>query len=252
MSESNCTECGRALPAGVTVCSACTPTISAPIEVPLDAPHIEGYHMLRPLGGGGMGNVYLARDEALNRIVAIKLITDRLASEPAARSRFVREARAMAAVEHPHVVRVYGYGEADGRAYLVMEHVSGGSLADRLRRDGPLPLPDALATLRQVIDGLEAAWERQLIHRDVKPANILVEQKGHARVADFGLAKPLSVQGDSPSLTFTGLVIGTPHYISPEQARGEQVNFRTDIYSAGIVLYEMLAGEPPFAGSSPF
>jgi tetratricopeptide (TPR) repeat protein/predicted Ser/Thr protein kinase len=213
-------------------------------------PAVKGLRPIRQLGAGGMGVVYLAEDETLGRQVAVKVVSERFVSTPAARARFEREARSMATVEHPNVVRVYSYGKERDRPYFVMEYVEGASLSDRLRR-GPLSVAEAIGVCRQVVSALEAAWEKGLVHRDVKPSNILLDLQGNVRVADFGLAKPAQGTADA-SLTETGSLLGTAHYVSPEQARGDAVDFRSDIYSLGIVLFEMLAGSRPFEGATPF
>jgi len=221
---------------------------------PATLPSIPGYRLLARLGRGGMGEVYLADDFGLGRRVALK----RIASESSPcfdgqrlRERFHREAQAMAQVSHPHIVQIHKRGEHEGHDFLVMELVEGGTLADRIGARGPLPVPEALGILRQVGEGLAAAWQRGIVHRDVKPANILFDHDGTAKVADFGLAKAVHGQG-SPQVTEPGIVLGTPYYLSPEQAEGGEVNFASDIYSLGIVLYEMLAGSPPCAGDSYF
>ncbi len=232
---------------GVTECPFCsgaTQDISSPL------PAIAGYQLVRFLGAGGMGSVYLADDVTLGRRVAIKVISEKIEAASETRARFLREARAMASVEHPHIVRVYGFGETEGKAYLVMEYVEGETLAERIQRTGRLPVEEALSVVRQVVDALEAAWENHVVHRDIKPSNILLDRRNRVRVGDFGLAKPLHTAGDA-TLSQQGYILGTPHYISPEQARGQPVDFRSDIYSLGIVLYEMLAGERPFAGTTP-
>jgi hypothetical protein len=202
------------------------------------------------LGAGGMGAVYLAEDVTLGRRVAVKVVGGHIENDAAARARFLREARSMAAVEHPNVVHVYAYGDADGHPYLVMEYVEGETLAARIRRTGGLPVAQALDVARQASLALEAAWERGIVHRDVKPSNILLDRKERVRVADFGLAKALGPTRDA-SVTGSGTFVGTPSYISPEQARGEEADFRSDVYSLGIVLYEMIAGVPPFRGPTP-
>ncbi len=219
------------------------------IESPL--PELEGYRFLRLLGAGGMGSVYLAEDTRLGRRVAIKLVLDRASRDSNASERFLREARTMATVEHPNIVRIYAFGEAGGRPYLVMEYVEGESLAEKLRRDGRLAVSEALKILHQAVEALKAAWAKRIVHRDIKPSNILMTPGGRVRVADFGLAKTLE-WGDKTTLTQPGSVLGTPHYCSPEQARGRTLDFRSDIYSLGIVFYEMLTGRRPFEGSTPF
>jgi predicted Ser/Thr protein kinase len=196
-----------------------------------------------------MGRVYLAQDDALERQVAIKLIASARSSDADARHRFLQEARAMATVEHPHVVRVYAYGESEGQAYFVMEYVEGETLGQRLLRKPRATVEASLALARQAGEGLAAAWKRGIVHRDVKPSNILVDGDDRAKVADFGLARAVSVR--DAAVTRAGALVGTVHYMSPEQAQGGSVDFRSDIYSLGIVLYEMLAGRRPFEGRSP-
>jgi hypothetical protein len=197
-----------------------------------------------------MGRVFLAEDEVLGRPVAIKTISPDVAGRGEARARFLREARAMATVEHPRVVRVYSFGERENLAYFVMEYVEGEPLADRLRRE-PLGVEQSLRIAGEVAEALEAAWRRGIVHRDVKPGNILLDREGHVHVADFGLARPTSVSGDSAEITREGVFVGSPHYVAPEQARAEHTDFRSDIYSLGVVLYEMLAGRRPFEGKTP-
>ena len=197
-----------------------------------------------------MGTVYLAEDELLGRRVAVKLLSPRFAGAPEAHARFLREARALAAVEHPRIVRIYSFGEAEGSPYIVMEYVEGESLGDRMQRVGKLPVGDALRFGIQTTEALDAAWQRGLVHRDVKPSNVLIDLKDEAHVVDFGLAK-LAEPPDTDDITSTGLFVGTPRYVSPEQARGAPPDFRSDIYSLGIMLFEMLAGEHPFIGRTP-
>ena len=202
------------------------------------------YTIIRPLGAGGMADVYLAHDPVLGREVAIK--APRLRPETLAR--FEVEARAVARLEHPAIVPLYEYGEQDGRPYLVMRHMRGGSLADRLRR-GPLSLQQTLPVLDRIAAALDYAHGRGVIHRDVKPGNILFDEHGHAFLSDFGIAR-LEAHGDvvaGPRLTVVGAMPGSPAYLSPEQARGAlDLDGRSDIYSLGIVVYEMLSGSPPY------
>ena len=224
---------------------------SPTVGVPDDLPRIGGFETIAVVGEGGMGRVFLARDTALDRLVAIKLISDDRFADAKARGRFLREAKAMATVEHPHVVRVYEFGEKDGRDFIVTEYVEGESLANRIRREGALPVTETLGIILQTVEGLEAAWGKGVVHRDVKPANILLDEAGWVRVADFGIAER-SVSPSDTTLTASGAVLGTPQYISPEQALGKvDVDFRADIYSLGIVLYQLLTGGHPFPGETP-
>jgi predicted Ser/Thr protein kinase len=245
-----CPRCGKAIPADSGgLCLSCLDSEDTFTALAPRLPAIPGYRMLRPLGEGGMGTVFLAEDETLHRTVAIKLIARAFAPESTARERFLREARAMAKVEHPAIVRVYSFGRLDDNDYLVMEYVEGQTLRDVIRARSPMPWPEALRITRQVLEALQAAWERGVVHRDVKPSNVLVDRKGRVRVADFGLAK--SFEGGDASLTQAGDMVGTPAYVAPEQARGTTVDLRTDLYATGIVLWEMLTGEVPFRDESP-
>ncbi|HSE43103.1 MAG TPA: protein kinase, partial [Acidobacteriota bacterium] len=197
-----------------------------------------------------MGSVYLAEDEKLKRRVAVKVISEEILRNEETLGRFLREAQMMATVEHPHVVRLYSFGEIDHHPYLIMEHVEGESLADIIRKRGKLSLDEALLFIEQIVEALEAAWEKQVIHRDIKPSNILIDRRFRVRVADFGLAKAIQPLVDS-ALTVTGQVLGSPAYVAPEQLLGKSVDFRSDIYSLGILFYEMLTGERPFQGPTP-
>ena len=206
------------------------------------------FHVLRPLGAGGMGRVYLARQLTLDRPVALKLLRPDFAADPVARKRFEAEALAVAKLGHPNVVQVYALGEADGRRYMALEYVDGRNLREYLARKGPPDLPVALSILRQVAAALGAAHEAGLVHRDVKPENVLVTRKVAVKVADFGLSRAFAA--DAPHLTQSGIVVGTPLYLSPEQAQGKAVDHRSDLYSLGVTAYHLLAGEPPFRGKT--
>ncbi len=190
--------------------------------------------------------MYLAEDVKHHRKVAVKVLRPELAAAVGA-ERFLREIEIAAALHHPHILALYDSGEADGFLYFVMPHVEGESLRARLNREKQLPLDDALAIAREVADALRYAHNRGVIHRDVKPENIMLESH-HALVADFGIARAVSAAGGD-RLTETGMAVGTPQYMSPEQGAGEaELDGRSDLYSLGCVLYEMLAGQPPFTG----
>lgn len=200
------------------------------------------------LGEGGMGTVYLARHVTLNQPVAVKVLHSDFPADVQAAQRFLREARAAARLEHPNIVAVHDAGEDAGRRYIVMQYVEGESLAARLEREGPLPIGEALRIFRSVARGIRHAHARGIVHRDVKPDNILLGRDGSVKVADFGLARVLE---SDPSLSKTGMIIGSPNFMSPEQALGEKsVDQRTDIYSLGALLYAMVVGTPPFSGEN--
>jgi serine/threonine protein kinase len=217
-----------------------------------------GPYEIGPLiGAGGMGEVYRARDARLRRDVAIKVLPAMFTADPERLARFEREARILAALDHPHIEAIYGLEESDGIRALVLEFVDGETLAARIAR-GALPCRDALDIARQIADALETAHQKGIIHRDLKPANVKLTPAGKVKVLDFGLAKnvALEVAGDEPtrpSITFgtrDGLVIGTFAYMSPEQAKGQRVDLRSDMWAFGCVLFEMLAGRSPFAAGT--
>ena len=211
---------------------------------------IAGYRLENLLGRGGMGAVYRAEDLRLGRKVALKVLAPELAENERFRERFLRESQLAASLDHPHIVPIYAAGEADGQLYLAMRYVEGYDLRQLLAREGPLPPERALRLVEQVGDALDAAHERGLIHRDVKPGNVLIAERAgreHCYLADFGLTKQTtSISG----LTGTGELVGTVAYVSPEQIRGEPVDGRADVYALGCVLYECLTGEAPFARES--
>jgi eukaryotic-like serine/threonine-protein kinase len=202
------------------------------------------YELAETLGAGGMARVVAAYDRRLRRRVAIKLVREELTADPTSRERLLREARAAAGLQHPNTVAVHDVGEQDGQAYIVLELVEGGTLADRLRERGPLPAAEVAAIGAAVLAALQAAHERGLVHRDVKPANVLLPAAGGVKLADFGIAKALDAV--TADLTATGQVLGTPRYLAPEQVAGRPATPASDLYSLGAVLYECLAGQPPF------
>ncbi|TCJ15595.1 serine/threonine-protein kinase [Rubrobacter taiwanensis] len=205
------------------------------------------YRTIRRLGSGGMSEVYLAHDEVLGRNVALKVLRGHLAEDEEFVERFRYEARSAAALSHPSIVSIYDRGESGGTYYIAMEYVPGGTLKDRIRRDGALPPSAAAEAAIQIAGALEAAHRRGIVHRDVKPHNILITESGDVKVGDFGIARAAS----AARATATGMILGTAHYISPEQARGEGATLRSDLYSLGVVLYEMLTGRVPFEAETP-
>ncbi len=206
------------------------------------------YIIEREIGHGGMAVVYLARDVRHERIVALKVLRERF-SDALGAERFLQEIRMAARLHHPHLLPLYDSGEADGLLYYVSPYVEGGSLRERIAREGRFPLAEALRLAREVADALSYAHRQGVIHRDIKPANVLLEE-GHAVVADFGVARAVTAAAES-GLTQTGILIGTPAYMSPEQADDAPVDGRSDIYALGCVLYEMLAGRTPFTATKP-
>ena len=213
---------------------------------------ISHYRVIEKIGQGGMGEVFLAEDTSLHRKVALKFLPPEMQEDPVAHRRLLREAQSAAALDHPNICHINEVVEFEGRVFIVMEFVDGLTLQDRLAR-GPLPLKEAIRIAGEIAEALEEAHEKQIIHRDLKPANIMLTRKGHTKVMDFGLAKQLIPPGGIESqeksitaLTRTGMTLGTLAYMSPEQLRGESVDARSDIFSFGIVLYEMLAGVHPF------
>jgi len=200
------------------------------------------------LGRGGMGVVYRARQKSLGRDVAVKVLPPYLAADADFLERFHREGRAAAAINHPNIIEIHAIGDAEGRHYIAMELVDGESLADRLKRDGRLAPADAVELLRQVAEALARAHEHNILHRDIKPGNILITKYGRAKVVDFGLAKH---QGVDVSVTATGASLGTPLYMPPEFGRGEPADARSDLYSLGATFYQAVAGKTPFDGTTP-
>src|ERR1700675_2222957 len=216
------------------------------------------YEVVAAIGEGGMGEVYPAHDTKLGRDVAIKVLPEAFAHDPERLSRFQREAKLLASLNHPNIATIHGLEDSNGTSYLVMELVPGETLAQRIKRDGAVPVEEALTIGKQIAEALEAAHEKGIIHRDLKPANVKLTPEGKVKVLDFGLAKAFAGDtttediGNSPTLsmaaTMQGVILGTAAYMSPEQAKGKAVDKRTDIWAFGAVLYELLSGHPAFEG----
>ncbi|HZI51339.1 MAG TPA: serine/threonine-protein kinase, partial [Terriglobia bacterium] len=217
------------------------------------------YEVTSQLGEGGMGVVFRGRDSRLQRDVALKVLPDHFATDPDRLSRFEREAQVLASLNHSNIAQIYGLEQVEGATCIVMELVEGETLADRLQK-GPLSFEEALDISRQIAEALAVAHERGIVHRDLKPANIKLKPSGKVKVLDFGLAKALGPKTSETTISMVptmatggsivGAVVGTPGYMSPEQARGKEVDARTDIWAFGCVLYEMLTGRQAFEGET--
>src|ERR1700746_2207175 len=204
------------------------------------------YVIERKLGSGGVGGVYLAEDQELGRRVALKMLNDRHARDDQFVERFRREAQSAAGLNHPNIVSIFDRGYAEGTYYIAMEYLEGRTLKELLVRNGPTPIPIAIDYARQILGALAFAHRNGIVHRDIKPHNIVVGGDGRLKVTDFGIARSGTSQ-----MTEVGSIVGTAQYLSPEQARGAAVDPRSDLYSLGVVLYEMLTGKVPFTGETP-
>jgi serine/threonine-protein kinase len=228
---------------------------SPPLAGP--APDLTGktlgdFQILRRLGEGGMGQVYLSEQRSLKRPIALKILKADVAANPTSLQRFKAEAEAVARATHANIVQVYAIGETDGLHYMALEYIDGMNLRDYLAKKGPPPLPLAVSIMRQVAAALQRAGELGIVHRDIKPDNILLTRKGVVKIADFGLSRCLFGDQKPLGLTQSGVTMGTPLYMSPEQVEGKPLDSRTDIYSFGVTCFHMLAGNPPYWGETAF
>lgn len=215
---------------------------------------LKHYEILKPLGKGGMGEVYLALDTELNRKVALKFLPEEMQDDEKTRARFLREGKAAAALDHPFICKIYETGECKGKAYIAMEYIEGKNIKEKME-EGSLPLKDSLRIALEISEALEKAHESGIVHSDLKPANIMITPQGHVKVMDFGLAKRVLPAGEEEinrtlthaSITEQGTIARTLAYMSPEQARGDKIDGKSDIFSLGVMLYEMISNEHPFS-----
>src|ERR671914_2157386 len=253
-----CPECGTWNRGSVATCTRCKSELPEVPDAPGSKPDDEldtirratggRYRVYRRLGTGGMANVYYAQHAVLERPLVIKALLPHLARDAEMRERFKREAEASSQLSHPHICSIMDYGEIDNVVFLVMPYLVNGSLADVVVRDGTVPVPRSAAVCAQVAVALDYAHRHGIVHRDVKPDNILYDEDGNALITDFGIATA-RFHG---RLTATGRAMGTPHYMSPEQAMGKIVDGRSDLYAVGVMMYEALVGIPPFDGADAF
>src|SRR5262249_8925258 len=228
--------------------------LERPPASPLVGRAFGSYQVKKLLGSGGMGHVYLASDSKLKRDVAIKVLPSEFSRDPERLSRFQREAEILASLNHPHIAAIYDLADFGELRFLVLELIEGDTLASVLQKRGALPVVEALHIAKQICEALEGAHEKGIVHRDLKPANVKIMPDGNVKVLDFGLARTVQKQlsdstlSKSRTATGVGIILGTPAYMSPEQAKGQTVDRRSDIFAVGCVLYEMLTGHPAFEG----
>ncbi|MFQ6066800.1 MAG: protein kinase [bacterium] len=239
-----CKECATPFPTAEEIPLSHTKTLQTPVKDLIKGTTFAGrYQIIQELGRGGMGVVYKAQDTKLKRTVALKFLPPELTHISEVKDRFMREAQAAAALDHPHICTVYEFDEAEDKTFISMAYIEGQSLKKKIE-SGPLELDEALRIATQVAEGLQEAHKKGVVHRDIKSANIMVTDKGQAKIMDFGLARAPG----RTLITKEGMTMGTIAYMSPQQARGEEVDHRTDIWSLGVVLYEMFTGQRPFKG----
>ncbi|MCA9930849.1 MAG: serine/threonine protein kinase, partial [Anaerolineales bacterium] len=206
------------------------------------------YQIVAPLGEGGMAAVYKAYQPSIDRYVALKVLPRHFADDPEFIQRFKQEARVIANLQHPHILPVHDFGEAEGYTYMAMRFIRGGELSEWMQTNAPISLPQIRRIITQIGDALDYAHSQNIIHRDIKPSNVLIDERGNCLLTDFGLAKMMET---SVKLTRTGGILGTPAYMSPEQGMGQGVDHRSDIYALGVILYEMVTGRPPYQAETP-
>ena len=216
-------------------------------EAPYLPEYIGKYKILQIIGMGGMGVIYKALQEPLNRVVALKVLSPQLSGNEEMSQRFEIEAKAISLLQHQNIVSIYEYGKDKGYHFFAMQFIDGENLSVRIQQKKVMPITEIIDISKQICRGLRYAHNQNVIHRDIKSQNVLIDKENVARLSDFGIAKIFS----SGHLTLTGVTVGTPEYMSPEQAEGAEVDFKTDIYSLGIVIYEMLTKRPPFSANNP-
>ncbi|MGB3863381.1 MAG: serine/threonine-protein kinase, partial [Candidatus Aminicenantaceae bacterium] len=244
-----CSECATSLPYSEDIQPSFTKTLETPIEeLSRGTLFADRYEIIEELGKGGMGKVFRVEDKNIQEEVALKLIKPEIAVDEGMIERFRNELKMARKITHKNICRMYDLNEEDGTPYITMEYVSGEDLKSLIRKQGKLSEERTIAIARQVCEGLAAAHELGVVHRDLKPQNIMIDEKGNAKVMDFGIARSVEAAG----VTATGMIIGTPDYISPEQVEGEEADQRSDIYALGVILFEMVIGSVPFKGDTAF
>jgi serine/threonine protein kinase len=246
--QSFCGDCGTKLTPSESIPDV-TKTLETPVEQLASGSTLAGrYQIIEELGKGGMGTVYKAHDQEINEEVAIKLLKTEIARDEKTIERFRNELKIARSVSHKHVCRMYDIGREDEKYFITMEYVAGEDLKSLIREKEKISESEVLRIAQQMCEGLAGAHELGIVHRDLKPQNIMIDKKGNAKIMDFGIARSVA----APGVTQTGVIIGTPEYISPEQTEGQEADHRSDIYSFGVILYEMVTGSVPFRGETAF